>query len=383
MCQLLILTALSSALLPFTLAGKVCNDVEFSVTISATAVQVPTSLTLDSLLSFFALQLESLINVPISGSYTILGTHCRSTITNQHTNGVLQFMNHGIEGTRHEWSGLDGDGYLPYHGSNYSYVDFVTDLGYDSLAIDRLGNGLSDHPDPLLVVQLPAQIEVTHAIIEHIKSGYLGTTYNETVYVGQSFGSILGHALATKYPYDVDRMILNGWSNMVTNSSVATIVDLDLIPATLVNSSTFGNLSVGYLAATNETGFEKIDFYGGAAGGYYDPGTARQDFSQIGTVTLGEVYTLALFNSVQAMEFSGKVLVIDGQYDGFFCGTDFFLDNPNCGSGESSIPAQSSDAFPSAQFDYHIAPNTGHAIQYHYTQKDSFMKAHQWLLSTT
>ena len=381
MHKCLSLAVISGAFVPLALAGKVCSDVEFSVTISATAVQVPTTLTLDSLISYWELNVESLINVPINGSYAISGTHCTSTVTNQDTNGILQFLNHGIEGTRHEWSGLDGDGIPPYHGSNYSYVDFVTDLGYDSLAIDRLGSGVSDHPDPLLVVQLPAQIEVTHAIFEHIKSGYLGKTYKETVYVGQSFGSILGHALATKYPNDADRIILNGWSFEVINSAVATL-GMDLVPAAVAQPSVFGNLSAGYLAATSLSGFESIDFYGGPAGGYYDPGTAEQDFAHIGTVSLGEVYTLALFNAVEATEFSGKVLIIDGQYDGFFCGTNFISDSPNCGSGASSIPAQSKFAFPNAQFDYHITPNTGHAVQYHYTQKESFNKAHQWLLDT-
>ncbi len=35
----------------------------------------------------------------------------------------------------------------------------ASEQGYSTLAIDRLGNGLSDHPDPILIVQYPAQVD--------------------------------------------------------------------------------------------------------------------------------------------------------------------------------------------------------------------------------
>ena len=44
--------------------------------------------------------------------------------------------------------------------------------GYPTLSIDRLGNGLSDHPDPVTVVQIPAHVEVAHAIVQLAKSPY-------------------------------------------------------------------------------------------------------------------------------------------------------------------------------------------------------------------
>ena len=89
MHKCLSLAVISGAFVPLALAGKVCSDVEFSVTISATAVQVPTTLTLDSLISYWEPNVESLINVPISGSYAISGTHCTSTVTNQDTSKAL------------------------------------------------------------------------------------------------------------------------------------------------------------------------------------------------------------------------------------------------------------------------------------------------------
>lgn len=49
-----------------------------------------------------------------------------------------------------DWSGDDQAAtpltpdLAPYGGSNYSWVDFASAQGFPTLAIDRLGNGLSD-----------------------------------------------------------------------------------------------------------------------------------------------------------------------------------------------------------------------------------------------
>ena len=42
-----------------------------------------------------------------------------------------------------------GDGFE----EQYSWVAAASKAGYPTLAIDRLGNGDSSHPDPLLTVQ--------------------------------------------------------------------------------------------------------------------------------------------------------------------------------------------------------------------------------------
>jgi hypothetical protein len=50
-------------------------------------------------------------------------------------------------------------------------VAYASQQGYPTLAIDRLGNGDSDHPDPLLVVQMPAHAEIAHRVIQLAKAG--------------------------------------------------------------------------------------------------------------------------------------------------------------------------------------------------------------------
>lgn len=55
-----------------------------------------------------------------------------------------------------QWSG----GAYPGFGFNdpeYSWVDYASQEGYPTLAIDRLGNGNSSHPNGITEVQCPAQ----------------------------------------------------------------------------------------------------------------------------------------------------------------------------------------------------------------------------------
>jgi pimeloyl-ACP methyl ester carboxylesterase len=81
--------------------------------------------------------------------------------------------------------------------------------------MDRLGNGNSSHPDPILVVQTPAQVEVLHQIILKCKAGNIPSirAFNKIILAGHSYGSFISNALNQKYPNDVDVTILTGFSN--------------------------------------------------------------------------------------------------------------------------------------------------------------------------
>lgn len=122
-----------------------------------------------------------------------------------------------------DWSG-DGNPSIahgpgaPYGGSLYSWVDYASDQGYSTLAIDRLGSGLSDRklripnateristnieytdPDPLTVLGTPLQTETIHQLIVKAYAGSLpgakGKVFNTIIYVGHSFGSFIGNYL--------------------------------------------------------------------------------------------------------------------------------------------------------------------------------------------
>lgn len=364
------------------LASLSCKNVTIPVTISATNVQLPSTLSLANLTTYLSLTAQELTNVAISGTYNINGRYCEPSVQIAGRNTTLQFLNHGLAQTLHYWSGQD----FPdaYHGSNYSWVAYAAAQGYPTLAIDRLGNGLSDHPSPISVVQLPAQVEVAHQVIKSINAGILGSKFTEVVYVGHSFGSIVGHVLNAKYPSDVSRTILTGWSNEVDQSGLGVAVSDQFEPAASVQPARFGNLPVGYLETTNQNGSGSLVFYDAntaLAGVYYDAGLAAVDYQVRGTQTLGEIITLALFANTTASSYKGNVLVQTGDDDAFFCGDGF--GNGDCGEGSSSIPALSQVLYPvAASYQYFIPLHTGHETVFHYTQQQSFANAHAWLAAT-
>jgi hypothetical protein len=79
----------------------------------------------------------------VSGTYGIYTQLCFPNGKIDTT--TIQLLIHGIGCDRSYWIlALD-----------YSYVDYVAEQGYTTFFFDRLGTGLSDHPDPIQVVQLP------------------------------------------------------------------------------------------------------------------------------------------------------------------------------------------------------------------------------------
>ena len=75
----------------------------------------------------------------------------------------------------------------------YSWVDYATKQGYPTLAIDNLGNGMSDHPDALIVTQQTIQVEVIHNIIGMLRAGTLPNLpkkFSKVLFVGKSISFI-------------------------------------------------------------------------------------------------------------------------------------------------------------------------------------------------
>lgn len=190
-------------------ADPICTGLTIPVNISATNVEPPSSLDFASLQSFLALSLARITNLPIKGSYNIFARYCKPEIHIAEQSQQRHLLVHGCQRDHHYWNGYDSDG-EPYHGANYSWVQRASQQGYPTLAIDRLGNGLSDRPDPIFVVQVPADAEVIHSIVEYIKASGLGDSYSDIVYIGHSYGSVIGQVLMAKYPSDVRRAILTG-----------------------------------------------------------------------------------------------------------------------------------------------------------------------------
>jgi len=63
--------------------------------------------------------------------------------------------------------------------------------------------GLSDHPDPIQVVQTALEVSITHELIQMLRAGSIGSIkFSKIVGVGHSLGSALTNNITATYPKD-------------------------------------------------------------------------------------------------------------------------------------------------------------------------------------
>ncbi|ESZ91708.1 ctr copper transporter family protein [Sclerotinia borealis F-4128] len=300
-----------------------------------------------------------------AGAYSMSLRYCDPEVHIPSRQNTIQYLQHAITMTKNYWSGLDYPN--GYNGEQYSYIAYMSKQGYSTLSVDNLGSGNSTHPDPVFVVQMTLQVEIIHNIIVMLRSGkiphpYLaGRTFDKVIYVGHSYGSICGNAVATVHPKDVDTFVLTSYSIDFALGAVSLSLMIPA-PAFLV-SPRFSSLESQpfYLAAASRSG-RQTALYRRLGG--FDPAIVTFDFHHEGTVSLGEIATL-LYGVGPAPAFTGNILVVTGKQDAICCYSPLGSD---CGVGSGSIPARAVANFPNAaNFATMIPDMTGHAPFLHYS----------------
>ena len=172
----------------------------------------------------------------ITGTYNIFGKLCLPSAPNGSFSAV-QILTHG---------GMLNSTYWDI-APDYSYVSAAAAAGYATFSYDRIGTGLSDHPDPIQVVQLALSVEILHKFISLLRNGALGGhAFERVVGVGHSVGSAVTQAVTTLYPDDLDAVALTGYST-TPNSSLVTLASFDLIPANADPNGRFKDLPNAYV----------------------------------------------------------------------------------------------------------------------------------------
>ena len=137
----------------------------------------------------------------VSGNYGIYSQLCFPKSTGKISDTTIQFLIHGAGADRTYWDFAPG----------YSYVDYAAEQGYTTFIYDHIVLGLSDHPDPIQVLQTELNVEVDHELIQHLRAGSIaGQAFKNVVGIGHSFGSIQTHAVNVQYPTDLDAAVLVG-----------------------------------------------------------------------------------------------------------------------------------------------------------------------------
>ena len=298
-------------------------------------------------------------NVTISGTYGIYSQLC---FPNGEINSTtIQFLTHGLGIDRSYWN----------NAPNYSYVDYAAEQGYTTFLYDRLGVGLSDHPDPIQVVQEGLQVAIAHELIQLLRTSRISDhTFEHVVGVGHSFGSSQTLGISAQYPEDFDAVVLTGYSTSTTGMLPAFSA-ADLTIASQAVPLRFADLPNGYLTSNNIIGAQFFFF----RAPYFDPALLDLVESTKQSVTLGEYFATGSFFQIAA-NFTGPVDFVIGEHDLPNCNSNCYLPN---NLAEAAIPVFYPNATKgSSSF---IAPGAGHFWNYHYSATAAFEHIHDFIRS--
>ena len=300
----------------------------------------------------------------VSGTYNLATTYCGPD--SGQVPGVVQLLSHGIGFDRSYWD-------LPFNGYNYSYSSVAVDqYGYSTFSWDRLGIGMSDHPDPIAEVQSPLEEAALVALTKMLQAGSISGVpqFEKVVHVGHSFGSELSYGLSRDYPTLSSGVILTGFSQ---NTSFLPYFQLGGNFIAVQNSPLASQYQPGYLAAGDESAvhtnfFAPMDF---------DPAILDYAFANGQPVSVGELLTIggqAMGVNVAAVPF----LIVTGERDLPYCGGDCL----NTGGTLPNIPSSSQQYIPNASpFQVFIVPGAGHGLNLQYTHPTTYSTINSFLAS--
>lgn len=273
------------------------------------------------------------------GTYNIYGELC------QVSHDTVELLDPGATYDHDYWYGLG-------EKSN-SYVAYANHAGYSTLAVDMLGAGQSDKPDPTLVT-FPTTADVLHELVQDLRYGPLGH-YRHVIGVGHSMGAGAWGIEAGTY-HDVDGVILADFTHDSSPTGVAT-VQANYVPAP--------GLPAGYMTITNRS-----VFYNTA---YADPDMIARDvptsFSLYQAKTLSVARDPSYTNGVTA-----PVLVVVGQYDSLDCDATLLCDT----SQQIIDREQKYFTVPIQAF---ALPQSGHDTSLHPDSWRFFLRANQFVAS--
>lgn len=254
---------------------------------------------------------------------------------------------------------------FPFQPKTYSFVQNNQGTGFATFNVDRLGMGLSDHPNPeLLTIQ--SDSFVAHQVIQDLRNGTIGgKTFVKVVIVGHSLGSAVSLDEAATYQ-DVDGVILTGFLHQANPAALGTI-GTTIYPAFL-DPQFSPSLAPGYL--TTKPGTRGTLFYSTLTS---DPQVIAFDESTKDLVTDAEFNTFfPIIASHESSNIHVPVLLTVGEKDFPFC-----INSECTQSGVTALETSFYD--PAAQLQINVIPNTGHDLNLHTTAGQTFDIIQSWL----
>jgi pimeloyl-ACP methyl ester carboxylesterase len=241
----------------------------------------------------------------------------------------------------------------------YSYVRSLTNAGYATLNIDRIGIGASSHP-PADQVTIQANAFVTHQLVQALRDGRIGS-FSKVILVGHSLGS--GIALSEQAQFgDSNGLILSGFLH-AAGPGFAQVPTL-IYPTQNDPRFASKNLPDGYFTTIPNV---RSAFYFSPVA---DPHVIARDEQTKETITLGEANTFPplVFSPADAQSIHVPVLFVIGNRDNVFCTP------PQCSEAQLEP-----NLFPAdAQVEVRVIPGAGHSLNLHFTAPVFFGIAREW-----
>ena len=292
----------------------------------------------------------------ISGTYSINARMCFPK-TNANFKSV-QILSHGIGFDKSYWDVAAG----------FSYVDDAASHGHITFLYDRLGVGLSDHPDSIQVVQTSFEVAILHELTQMLRSGYFSKlSFSKVTGIGHSYGSFVSIGQTVNYAKDLDGVILTGVS-INTTGIPPFVAGLNPAIATQNSPSRFKGLDNGYWVADSSIG-NQLSFLRFPN---FPPQNLELAEATKQTATFGEIFTQGTVVA-PAVNFTGPVFVVNGANDLPFCDGDCTYPTDKAAQVLLLYP------FAATGSTSYNVPDTGHGINLHYSAQSAYEKINSFV----
>lgn len=294
--------------------------------------------------------------------YHIFGSLCyRGSLKGK----PIQVLIHGITYYHQYW-------HFPFQPTKYSYVEKITDAGYVTFNIDRIGIGKSSRP-PAENVNLQSNSYVLHQIVKALRSGvFANTKFSKVILVGHSYGSVIALHEAANHQ-DVDGLILTGALHKRDPKAIEK-AQSNYYPAQQDPKFRYQQIPEGYL--TSKPGVRKDLYYNQKLA---DPKVIAYDEKLKQTVTITELATIeeGLSPSI-SQKVKVPILLVIGEKDNLFCNQ---TDLP-CTNSKVVYQREKPYFHRNANLKIVVIPQAGHDLNLHKNVDLWYKEAKKWSLST-
>jgi pimeloyl-ACP methyl ester carboxylesterase len=231
-----------------------------------------------------------------------------------------------------------------FEPSTHSFTRAQNNAGFATLALDRLGTGLSSKPLSTFVTA-STQAGAVHQVISTLKP-----RFTKVIVAGHSIGSAMAMIEAGTYR-DVDGVLVTGFTHKMNYITVIPVL-ANMVPA---------GLDAGYLTTMPNTRYNSFHKPGPLVAGAISFDESTKD-----VFAATEAVDTILLNTVVipiSRQITVPVMLVVGN-DTHFCGNDFPLMGSDCSSA-AALKADEGQFFPATpRLDTYILNGYGHSINY-------------------